>query len=190
MAPNGTLPITRSKEFSGTRVEANDSLRICASGYSAAAIRAVTGSSSTPVTSAPSGAKAMKLPDPQPGLQHPAAGKAELTHARPHRADQVGIGVVGIEGVARRGGKFLGGQKTCEFLACPGELLACGVEHLRDCAPPGPAGQHRLFGGGRGAAVAGDVPQRGERRQIGADAGDSAGRGKVVLAVRPETLPA
>ena len=38
IAPNGTLPITRSKEPSRARVSANDSLRICASGYSAAAI--------------------------------------------------------------------------------------------------------------------------------------------------------
>ena len=40
---------------------------ISASGYSAAAICAVTGSSSTPVMLAPSGAKAMKFPLPQPG---------------------------------------------------------------------------------------------------------------------------
>ena len=65
--PNGTFPITRSYQPSGSRVTANDSARIRACGYSAAAIPAVTGSSSTPVTWAPSGARPMKFPDPQPG---------------------------------------------------------------------------------------------------------------------------
>lgn len=64
---NGTFPITRSKPPSGGRESANDSARISASGYSAAAIPAVTGSSSTPSTRAPGGAKARKFPLPQPG---------------------------------------------------------------------------------------------------------------------------
>ena len=64
--PNGTLPIARSKLPSGARVSAKDSLAMSASGYSLAAIEAVTGSSSTPVTRAPPGAKPMKFPLPHP----------------------------------------------------------------------------------------------------------------------------
>ena len=57
----------RSKCPSGRRVAANDSARIVACGYSARATCAVDGSSSTPVSSAPSGASPMKIPAPQPG---------------------------------------------------------------------------------------------------------------------------
>lgn len=66
-ALNGTLPTTRSKWPSGSRVSAKDSHRISASGYSRAATAAVTGSSSTPSTWAPGGARPMKFPLPQPG---------------------------------------------------------------------------------------------------------------------------
>ena len=48
--PNGTLPMTRSKDASGKRAPAKEPGTIVAPGYSAAAIAAVTGSTSTPVT--------------------------------------------------------------------------------------------------------------------------------------------
>jgi len=59
--------MTRSNEFSGRRVVAKVPLMILAVGYRAAAIPAVTGSSSTPAIWAVGGAKPMKLPEPQPG---------------------------------------------------------------------------------------------------------------------------
>ena len=48
-------------------MSANDSVRMSACGCRAAAIAAVTGSTSIPVTSAESGANAMKFPLPHPG---------------------------------------------------------------------------------------------------------------------------
>jgi hypothetical protein len=65
--PNGTFPTAPSKYIAGMRVSANDSARMLACGYRYAAIAAVTGSRSTPVISAPSGARPMKLPEPHPG---------------------------------------------------------------------------------------------------------------------------
>ena len=64
---NGTLPITRSNPPSGSCESLNDSLRTSASGYSSAAIPAVTGSSSTPSIRAAPGASPRKFPEPHPG---------------------------------------------------------------------------------------------------------------------------
>ena len=78
--PNGTFPITRSNEAPGARHSANEPDTIRALGYSAAAIAAVTGSSSTPVMSAPFGAKPTKLPLPQPGSRTaPRSNPSRLT---------------------------------------------------------------------------------------------------------------
>jgi len=64
---NGTFPIAASKYPSGSGVCANDSARIVAWGWIACAIRAVLGSSSTPVSCAPAGASPMNVPAPAPG---------------------------------------------------------------------------------------------------------------------------
>lgn len=64
---NGTLPTAASKCPSGSRVSAKDSARTVACGYSSAQIAAVSGSSSTPVICADSGARPMNVPAPEPG---------------------------------------------------------------------------------------------------------------------------
>ena len=64
---NGTLPTAASNVPAGYGVAAKDSVRIVASGYSAVAIAAVVGSSSTPTMSADAGAMPMKVPAPAPG---------------------------------------------------------------------------------------------------------------------------
>ncbi len=48
-------------------MSANDSTRTVACGYNAAAIEAVTSSSSTPTISAEGGASPMNVPEPAPG---------------------------------------------------------------------------------------------------------------------------
>ncbi|SLJ75935.1 Uncharacterised protein [Mycobacteroides abscessus subsp. abscessus] len=78
--PKGTLPTTAANEAAGTRVVSNPSERICAFGYSAAAMAAVIGSFSTPTITASGGANPMKLPEPQPGSRtRPPVKPAERT---------------------------------------------------------------------------------------------------------------
>ena len=133
------------------------------------------------------GAKPMKLPDAAARLQDPAAGEAELLDACPDRLDKCGVGVVRVEGVAGRRGQLRRGQQAGELVAGPGVRSPAGIEDLRDRAPARPAGQHRLLVGGRRAVLALDGAERGERGQVRADPGDRAGRGEIVLAVRPES---
>ncbi|MGH3190579.1 MAG: hypothetical protein ACRDOL_25600 [Streptosporangiaceae bacterium] len=73
-----------------------------------------------------------------------------------------------------------------ELGAGGGVLGAVLVEDGRDGAEPGPAGQDLLLGGrGRPAACL-DAAQRRQRVQVGADPGDGAGRGQIVLPGGPE----
>jgi hypothetical protein len=60
------------------------------------------------------------------------------------------------------------------------------VEYLRGGAPARPAGQDGLLIGCCRAVLALEGAQRGERGEVGADAGDGSGGGQVVLAVRAE----
>ena len=60
---------------------------IVASGYRAAAIAAVIGSSSTPVMRAAGGAKPMKLPEPQPGSRTRPPVKPSCGGCRPDGLD-------------------------------------------------------------------------------------------------------
>ena len=54
------------------------------------------------------GGEGDEVPGSAAGLEHPSGGEAELLNARPDCLDQVSVGVVGVEGVARGGGQFLG----------------------------------------------------------------------------------
>jgi hypothetical protein len=92
----------------------------------------------------------------------------------PDFADQGGVGVVGIQGVAARSGQFGFIEEGGELVAGPGELFAGFVEGLGDGAPAGPAGQDRLLLGGGRAGVVLESAQDGEGGQVGADAGDDA----------------
>jgi hypothetical protein len=89
---------------------------------------------------------------------------------------------VGVEGVARSGRQLSGVQQGGELAAGPGEILAAVVEDLGDGTPAGPAGQGLLLVGGDRAVFALDALQGGEGGQVGADPGDGAGGGQVVLA--------
>ena len=133
---NGTLPITRSKWPSGSRVSAKDSHRISASGYNLAAIAAVTGSSSTPSTCAPGGARPMKLPTAAAGSStcppsNPSAVTWPQTHFR-----QRGVGVVRVDRGPPRRRVFGLGQELAQVGAGRGELLPVVIEDLRDRSPP------------------------------------------------------
>ena len=68
-SPNGTLPITASKESGGATVSAKESLRMTACGCRWVAMAAVVGSSSTPTQcmAISCGANPMKWPEPHPG---------------------------------------------------------------------------------------------------------------------------
>ncbi|MFT4218311.1 MAG: hypothetical protein QM619_14155 [Micropruina sp.] len=79
---NGTFPIAASNDPSGSRVSANDSPRTSACGYRARLIAAVTGSSSTPVMRACSGAMPRNVPSPEPGSSTLPPSKPSAVIAR------------------------------------------------------------------------------------------------------------
>jgi hypothetical protein len=84
MLLNGTLPMAKSTCQSGRRVSASDSARTSAYRYSVAVTAAVVGSSSTPISSAVSGARPMKVP--APGYRRPCidATRSPQRVAAPH----------------------------------------------------------------------------------------------------------
>ena len=132
------------------------------------------------------GREADEVPAAASCFQDAALGEAELLHPCPDGLDEGGVGVVRVEGVAGGGRQLPRCRQPGQFLACPGKLRLAVVEDLRDRAPPGPAGQDRLLLGQGRAVVPFDGAQRGERREVRADAGDGTGRGQVVLAPGPE----
>ena len=121
--------------------------------------------------------------------EHPGAGRCQadevpaaaarfqhLPGAGPQRGDVVpdnfrqrGVGVVRVDrGPPRR--RVLGpGQELVQLGAGSGELGVVVVEHLRDRAPPRPAGQHRLLVRRRGPVLALKQAEQAERGQVGRD---------------------
>ena len=120
-------------------------------------------------------------------FQDASAGEAEIPDACPDDLDEFGVGVVGVQGVAGRRGQLRRGQQAGKLFARPRVRTPVGVEYLRGGAPAGPMRKNGLLIGACGTVLALDGAERGERDQVCADAGDCAGGGEIVLAVRPES---
>ena len=119
-------------------------------------------------------------------LQHLATGEPQPGGYGPHRLDQRGIGVVGVQGAARGRSQCLFVQHVGELGVSPGELLPLGVEDLGDRAPARPAGQDALLLRRGRARLLLDGAQRGQRGQVRADPGHAARWRQIRLAGGPE----
>ena len=107
---------------------------------------AVAGSSSTPVSSAPAGARPMNMPDAAPRLEHPPAVEPELADELPDRRDDRRVGVVRVDRRAPRR------ARTRPRRAAPAAararlrpLVAVLVEHAGHRAPARPRRQRPLL---------------------------------------------
>ena len=185
--PNGTLPIARSKLPSGARKPGEGLVGDV--GVRVEGRRDLGGDRLELDAGEPGAARceADEVSRAAARFQDASAGEAEIPDACPDGLDEFGVGVVGVQGVAGSRGQLRRGQQAGKLFARPRVRTPVGVEYLRGGAPAGPVRKNGLLIGACGTVLALDGAERGERGQVCADAGDCAGGGEIVLAVRPES---
>ena len=132
--------------------------------------------------------EADEVAGPATGLEHPGAVgfEAELADGGPQQGDDLGGGVVGVDGGAPCRAPLRFGEQAGQFVAGCRMGGGVGVEDVGYRPPAGPAGQDGLFGRGGSPLVGLEPAQQPQRLQVGAQLGGGAGGGQVVLTARPE----
>ncbi len=133
------------------------------------------------------GGEAEKVARPAPRLQHPASAEAEPPHQLPDGGDNLGGGVVGVQGrpPGLRPGVVVA-QEAPGGGPVAGVAVVGLVEDLGQAAPARPPGQHGLFVGCRRPALVAEAVEDLEDGEVGGQLGCLARRGQVGLADRPE----
>ncbi|GAA2836372.1 hypothetical protein GCM10010505_69810 [Kitasatospora aburaviensis] len=127
------------------------------------------------------------MPAAATGLQDLAAVEAQSFDQAPHRLDQVGVGVVRVQGVVPGGEPLRFVQQLSQLGREAGQVIRRVVlEDLRDRAPAGPASEDLLLVRRRRPVLGLQLPQQPERGQVVADPGDRPGPRKILLPGRPE----
>src|ERR1700761_7433611 len=157
-----------------------------APGCSAAAIAAVTGSSSTPRHPCLTRCESDKVARPAARFKYLSANKPQTAREAPDRLHERGASVMGVQRGPPRRRQLGRRQQPGQPLPNPPELAARLVENLRNRAPPRPPAKHSQLLRRPRTATALKPAQQLQRREVGADPPDRTRRREVALPARPE----